>query len=86
MKKNLQTDHIKEFNKYKAEVKAKDGKVIECQKSKKQKGVPPSSIIGFFGGNISYSKNYHVQLKFIKDFVLHVCNGYQNISIVDFFG
>jgi hypothetical protein len=54
-------------------------------KSKKQKGVPPSSIIGFFGGNISYSKNYHVQQKFIKDFVLHVCNGYQNISIVDFF-
>jgi hypothetical protein len=25
----------------------------------------------------------HVQLKFNKDFVLHVCNRYQNISVVE---
>jgi len=65
-------------------VKAKDGRVVERQ-SKKQKGVPPSSIIDFFGGGTSYSKKYHVQLKFIKDFVLHVCNGYQNILVVEYF-
>jgi hypothetical protein len=35
MKKHLQNDHIKKFNKYKVEVKAKDEGVIECQKSKK---------------------------------------------------
>jgi hypothetical protein len=64
-------------------VKAKDGRIVEHQKSKKQKGVPPSSIIDFFGGDTSYFKKYHVQLKFIKDFVFHVCNGYQNISVVE---
>ncbi len=51
----------------------------------KTKSVPPSLIIDFFGGGTSYSKKYHVQLKFIKDFVLHVCNGYQNISVVESF-
>jgi hypothetical protein len=43
----------KKFNKYNAKVKAKDGG--PHQKSKKQKGVPPSSIIGFFGCGTSYS-------------------------------
>jgi len=47
-----------EFNKYKAKVKAKDGAVVECQKSKKWKGVPLSSIIDFFGGGTSYPKKY----------------------------
>jgi hypothetical protein len=83
MKKHLQNDHIKEFNKYKAMVKAKDGGVVENQKSKKQKGLPPSSINELFGGGTNYFRKYHVQLKFIKDFVFHVCNGYQNISIVE---
>ncbi len=64
-------------------MKAKDGRIVEHQKFKKQKGVPPSSIIDFFGGDTSYFKKYHVQLKFIKDFVLHVSNGYQNNSVVE---
>jgi hypothetical protein len=37
MKKHLQNDHIKEFNKYKAKVKAKDGRVVEHQEYKKQR-------------------------------------------------
>jgi hypothetical protein len=32
MKKHLQNDHIKKFNKYKAKVKAKDGGATKCQK------------------------------------------------------
>jgi hypothetical protein len=48
MKKHLQNDHIKKFNKYKAKVKAKDGRATKCQKSKKRKGVPPLLIIDFF--------------------------------------
>jgi hypothetical protein len=35
MKKHLQNDHIKKFNKYIAKVKAKDGGATKCQKSKK---------------------------------------------------
>ncbi len=83
MKKHLQNDHIKKFNKYKAEVKAKDGRAIECQKSKKRKGVPPLLIIDFFSGGTSYSKKNHVQFIFIKNLMLHVCKGYQSISIVE---
>jgi hypothetical protein len=37
MKKHLQNDHIKEFSKYKAKVKVKDGGVVEHQKYKKQR-------------------------------------------------
>jgi hypothetical protein len=83
MKKHLQNDHIKKFNKYKAKVKAKDGGATKCQKFKKRMGVPPSSIIDFFSGGTSYSKKDHVQFQFIQDLVFHVCKGYQNISIVE---
>jgi hypothetical protein len=41
------------------------------------------SIIDFFGGGTSYSKKDFVQLNFIEDLVLHVCKGYQSISIVE---
>jgi hypothetical protein len=34
MKKHLQKDHTKKFNKYKAKVKAKDGGVVRVQNSK----------------------------------------------------
>lgn len=60
MKKHLQNDHIKKFNKYKAKVKAKDGGATKCQKSKKWKGVPPLLIIDFFNGGTSYSKKDYV--------------------------
>ncbi len=83
MKKHLQNEPIKKFNKYKAKVKDKDGGATKCQKFKKRKGVPPSSIIDFFKGVTSYSKKNHVQFRFIKDLVLHVCKGYQNISVVE---
>ncbi len=72
MKKHLQNDHIKEFNKYKVEVKAKDGGVVKCKKFKKQKHVPLSSITNFFGGGTSYFKKNHVQLKFIENLVFRV--------------
>jgi hypothetical protein len=41
------------------------------------------SIIDFFGCGTSYSKINFVQLKFIEDLVLHVCKGYQSISVVE---
>jgi hypothetical protein len=47
------------------------------------KGVPLSSTIDFFGGGTSYSKKYSTELKFIEHLVLHVCKGYQSISIVE---
>jgi hypothetical protein len=83
MKKHMQDGHINEFGKYKAYIKAKDGKVAKYKKSKKQKGIPPSSITDFFGGRISYSHKDHVQLRFIEDLMFHVCQGYQSISIVE---
>ncbi len=36
-----------------------------------------------FGGGTNYSKKDSTQLKFIEDLVLHVCKGYQSISIVE---
>jgi hypothetical protein len=65
-------------------VKAKDGRVAKHKKSKK-KGIPLLSIIDFFGGGINYSKKDHAQLKFIEDWVFHVCQGYQNILIVEYY-
>jgi len=76
MNNHLQNGHIKKFNKYKVEVKAKDGGATECQKYKKQKGAPPSLITNFFNGGTSYYKKDHVQFKFIRDLMFHVCKRY----------
>jgi hypothetical protein len=66
-------------------VNTKDGRVAERQKFKKQKHVPPLSIIDFFGGGPNYFKKDLVQLRFIEDSVFLVCKGYQNISVVESF-
>jgi hypothetical protein len=52
---------------------------------KKWKGVPPSSIINFLVGGISYYKKNGVQIKFIEDLVLYACKGYETIWIIESF-
>jgi hypothetical protein len=53
-------------------VKAKDGGAAKLQNPKKWKGVPLSSIVDFFSSDASYSTKDHVQIRFIKNLMLHV--------------
>jgi hypothetical protein len=84
MKKHVEREHQSEFGRYSKVAKdIEDAAHLECQKGKKRKSLPPSSITKFFSSARPYKRCEAPQIRFIEDLALLVAKGCIALSMVE---